>query len=130
MLCATAADYAISFLKKIITHFKDERNVLQRIVLPINQSTSMLVIVNSIGLFEAKTKLSEICARVAAKGEAVTVTRRGKPLVTIEPIPAGKARRKSVWDLRAEYEKKHGRFKDDFTLPPREKQAWRNPFEP
>ena len=83
---------------------------------------------NAIGLFEAKTKFSEICERVAAQGVAVVVTRRGKPLVTIEPIPAGKARRESVWDHRAAFEQKHGRFTEDFTLPPRERQTWRNPL--
>ena len=34
---------------------------------------------NQIGLFEAKTKFSEICERIAAGGEAIVVTRRGKP---------------------------------------------------
>ena len=38
---------------------------------------------NEIGLFEAKTKFSEICERVAASHETIIVTRRGKPLVTI-----------------------------------------------
>ena len=41
----------------------------------------------SVGLFEAKTRLSEICEQVSKTGEAVTVTRRGKPLVRIDPIP-------------------------------------------
>jgi prevent-host-death family protein len=93
---------------------------------PSNCSTSMMMDMKSIGLFEAKTKLSEICERVAAKGEPVTVTRRGKPLVTIQPIQTGKDKRKSVWDVRADYEKKHGSFKDDFKLPPREKQKWQS----
>ena len=84
---------------------------------------------NAIGLFEAKTKFSEICERVAAKGVAVVVTRRGKPLVKIAPIPTAKARSASVWDRRAEFEKMHGRFTEDFTLPPREKQTWRNPLD-
>ena len=84
---------------------------------------------NSIGLFEAKTKLSEICDAVSIKGKSVTVTRRGKPLVTIEPIPADKSQTKSVWTLRAEYERKHGRLKEEFELPARGKQTWRNPLE-
>ena len=84
---------------------------------------------NAIGLFEAKTKFSEICARVAAKGETVVVTRRGRPLVKIEPIPAAKGRPVSVWDRRVEFEKKHGRFTEDFTLPPGEKQTWRSPLD-
>ena len=83
---------------------------------------------HAIGLFEAKTKFSEICERVAARGVAVVVTRRGKPLVTIEPIPAGKSRQASVWDHRAKFERKHGSFTEDFTLPPRERQTWRNPL--
>ena len=78
-----------------------------------------------IGLFEAKTKLSEICARVAANGETVIVTRRGKPLVQIVPIESHRSRHKSVWERRAEYEKKHGRLREEFDLPPKEKQAWR-----
>ncbi len=84
---------------------------------------------NAIGLFEAKTKFSEICERVAAKGEAVVVTRRGRPLVTIEPIPMPEGRPVSVWDRRADFEKKHGRFTEDFTLPPRQKQTWRNTLD-
>jgi prevent-host-death family protein len=38
------------------------------------------------GIFEAKTKLSELCDEVARTGEPVLVTRRGKPLVRIDPI--------------------------------------------
>ena len=83
----------------------------------------------AIGLFEAKTKLSEICERVAAKGVAVIVTRRGKPLVRIEPLKAAQGGRKSVWDRRADYEKKHGEFTEGFELPPKEKQSWRNPLQ-
>ena len=84
---------------------------------------------NSIGLFEATTKLSEVCAAVAANGKAVTVTRRGKPLATIEPIPPGRNGPRSVWAVRAEYERKHGRLKEAFELPVRTKQTWRNPLE-
>ena len=83
----------------------------------------------AIGLFEAKTKFSEICERVAAQGVAVVVTRRGKPLVKIEPIPSSRSRPASVWDRRAEFEKRHGRFTEDFTLPPRQRQTWRHPLD-
>ena len=83
---------------------------------------------DTIGLFEAKTKFSEICARVAAKREAVLVTRRGKPLVKIEPVTE-KSKPASVWDCRAQYEKKHGRLSEDFRLPAREKQTWGSPLD-
>ena len=39
-----------------------------------------------VGIFEAKTRLSEICEEVASTQEPVTVTRRGKPLVRIDPL--------------------------------------------
>ena len=35
----------------------------------------------SVGMFEAKTRFSEICDEVARTGSSVTVTRHGKPLV-------------------------------------------------
>lgn len=81
---------------------------------------------NAIGLFEAKTKFSEICERVAAGGEAIVVTRRGKPLVKIEPISKREAKPSSVWDRRAEYEKKYGKMTEDFPIPSRQKQTWRD----
>lgn len=81
----------------------------------------------AIGLFEAKTKFSELCERVASGGEAVVVTRRGKPLVRIEPCqPEQKA--SSVWKRRAAFEKSHGRVTESFELAPREKQRWRDPL--
>lgn len=83
----------------------------------------------AIGLFEAKTKFSEVCEAVATKGEAVVVTRRGEPLVRIEPIRNRKTKPKGVWERRASYLKTHGPLTEDLTLPPREKQGWRNPLE-
>lgn len=83
----------------------------------------------TIGLFEAKTKFSEICETVAAKGTAVVVTRRGRPLVRIEPIRHTKTRPKGTWDYRADYVRTHGPLTEEFTLPARERQTWRNPLE-
>lgn len=84
---------------------------------------------NSIGLSEAKTKFSGVCEAVSTNGRAVTVTRRGKPIVTIAPIPLSKAKPRSIWSLRAEYELKHGRLKEEFELPARGKQTRRNSLE-
>lgn len=83
---------------------------------------------DSIGLFEAKTKFSEICARVVAKREGVLITRRGKPLVKIEPATE-KSKLASVWDRRVSYEKKHGPLSEDFKLPVRAKQTWASPLD-
>lgn len=84
---------------------------------------------NAIGLFEAKTKFSEICDAVASQGVAVVVTRRGRPLVRIEPIRNSRGEPASVWDDRAEYVKADGPLTNDFILPPRQKQTWRNPLD-
>ena len=83
---------------------------------------------NAIGLFEAKTKFSEICDQVASRKIAVVVTRRGRPLVRIEPIPATDAPGTSVWGRRTEFVRTHGPLTEGFVLPAREKQRWRNPL--
>lgn len=47
-----------------------------------------------VGIFEAKTRFSEIVDRVLREGRAITVTRRGEPVVEISPSHerAGRAR--------------------------------------
>jgi len=40
----------------------------------------------TIGIFEAKTKFSELCEQVATTGREIVVTRRGKSLVRIAPV--------------------------------------------
>lgn len=39
-----------------------------------------------VGMFEAKTKFSEIAKRVQATGRPVRVTNRGEPMVEITPV--------------------------------------------
>lgn len=81
----------------------------------------------TIGLFEAKTKFSELCEGVAERGEPVVVTRRGKPLVRIEPCATEQTER-SVWERRAAFVRKNGRPTETFELPARERQTWRDPL--
>ena len=83
----------------------------------------------TIGLFEAKTKLSELCNQVAKLREPVVITRRGRPLVRIEPVGPGKGMRSSVWDARREWEKKRGTIAEEFEIPKRARQTWHNPLE-
>ncbi|MEO8427479.1 MAG: type II toxin-antitoxin system Phd/YefM family antitoxin [Verrucomicrobiota bacterium] len=83
----------------------------------------------TIGLFEAKTKLSELCEQVAKRREAVVITRRGRPLVRIEPVGPGNGMSSSVWESRDAWEKKHGSMREDFELPARARQTWRNPLK-
>ena len=42
----------------------------------------------TVGIVEAKAKLSELCERVERSGEPIVVTRRGKPFVRIMPLAA------------------------------------------
>jgi prevent-host-death family protein len=60
-----------------------------------------------IGLFEAKTRFSEICESVAQSKQAVTVTRRGKPLVLILPA---EEQFQSILQRRVAYMKRYGRL--------------------
>lgn len=70
-----------------------------------------------VGLFEAKTKLSEICSQVANNREEIVVTRLGKPYVRIVPYQSDKD---SVWDARETYAaSKHDDEWEDPILPER-----------
>ncbi len=84
----------------------------------------------AIGLFEAKTKLSELCQRVFASGESVRITRRGKTIAVLSP-PAEPTGKESVWERRARFERSHGAFRDDFEIPTRKlsKKSLANPLD-
>lgn len=81
----------------------------------------------TVGLFEAKTKLSEICERVFTSQEPIVITRRGKPLVEIKPCQIEK-KEKNVWELRREIEAQEGPFTEEFELLPREPWTDRDYF--
>lgn len=70
----------------------------------------------NIGLFEAKTKLSEICERVKKERQPVLITKHGKPLVRIDPIEEANT---GVWDLARKFRKTYGPIKENLELPPR-----------
>ena len=80
----------------------------------------------TVGIFEAKTKLSKICEEVARTREGVVVTRRGKPLVRIDPVAAD---RFSVWEDRATYIASHGPMKEELELPPRSDEVPASPLD-
>jgi prevent-host-death family protein len=80
----------------------------------------------SVGMFEAKTRFSEICDEVARTGTSVLVTRRGKPLVRIDPVVED---RFSVWERRSEYIADRGRMKEEFDVPSRSAELPDSPFE-
>jgi len=80
----------------------------------------------TIGIFEAKAKLSEICDQVARSRKSVVVTRRGKPLVRIEPAEVDRC---SVWEDRTEYIAHRGEMKEEFDLPPRSREVPASPLD-
>lgn len=84
----------------------------------------------TVGLFEAKTKLSEICLEVAEAGEVYTITRRGTPLVQIVPVTRTDST-VTVWQALAEWKRVHGALAEDFEPPPRTADAdsYRNPLD-
>jgi prevent-host-death family protein len=90
----------------------------------------------TVGLFEAKTKLSEICKKVELGHETFLITNRGKAvakLVPVTPTPddtSGECTelRSSVWRAREEYIKKFGPMTEEFELLPREPWAERDYF--
>ena len=61
-----------------------------------------------VGMFEAKTKLSELCDEVHRTGEHVLVTRRGKPYVQIVPYRQAENAGSAVWEARERYESEYG----------------------
>lgn len=82
---------------------------------------------NTLGIYEAKTKLSEICERIAQTGEPVVVTRRGVPLVQIHPVrPDGTG--STIWALRDRFVEEHGDLEADLELPPRTVERFEDPF--
>ena len=60
-----------------------------------------------VGLFEAKQKLSELVER-AAQGEQIGITRRGKLVASIGPVPSEKADLHKIFE---EFEKIRKRSK-------------------
>ena len=76
----------------------------------------------TVGLFEAKTKLSELCEEVARTRQPVIVTRRGKALVRIEPEAATAL---TICERRADYVVRHKEKRDpqDFEVPARSRET-------
>ena len=85
-----------------------------------------------IGVFEAKTRLSEICEQVAQTGEPVTLTRRGKPLVRILPVDERGPSILARWEAyRARNEEEYqDQGIEDFEMPARSREVSQFDLEP
>ena len=76
----------------------------------------------TIGLFEAKTRLSALCARVSGTGEEVLITRRGRPVARL--VPPRKPVRRSPAGILADlkrFESAHGSLQN---LPEDFPEVW------
>jgi len=71
--------------------------------------------VNSIGIFEAKTKFTSICEEVVRTGQPVIVSKRGQPIVQVAPLPASmQSERKDVLTAWREWADEHADEGVDF----------------
>ena len=85
---------------------------------------------NTIGIFEAKTKLSQICEEVHKTKEPVLITKRGAPFVRIEPIRVSAQPTSAIWESRKIFIERYGELSSDFELPARETFVqYENPLE-
>jgi len=48
----------------------------------------MVVFMKTFGIFEAKTHFTSLCDEVVRSGQPALVSKRGKPLVMVTPVPA------------------------------------------
>ena len=72
----------------------------------------------SLGLFETKNRLSEVCDEVARTGEPCLITRHGRPLVRLVPVAEKSCG--SVWDTVQESAARYGAVDEELPLPERE----------
>lgn len=80
----------------------------------------------TVGIFEAKTKLAEICRQVMTLNEPVIITKRGTPLVRIDPI-VQTSQKSSIWHNAEDFHNKQST--DKFELPARTASPKRAPLE-
>ena len=63
---------------------------------------------DQIGMFEAKTRFSELVQRVLKEGRPITITRRGQPVVDITPTQSQRTGRMSRQEALVELGKLRG----------------------
>lgn len=104
------------------------RGQLVRRGLKTDQLASIITPVKTLGIFEIKTRLSRICEEVAQTGESVLVTRRGRPLVRIDPLSHETAGHSPVWEARQRHEAEYG-VHEDLPHVDRRPEGIHNPFD-
>ncbi len=63
----------------------------------------------TVGLSEAKTRLSELCRAVAESGETILIERRGQPIAQLSPPSFARGKRSSILEDLARFDSEHPR---------------------
>ncbi|MEM7015219.1 MAG: hypothetical protein AAF585_27495 [Verrucomicrobiota bacterium] len=74
------------------------------------------------GIFEAKTRLSEICAEVVESGDTVIISKRGQPIVEVRAFrqPADEIEGQpiaGILDCLSTCHQRFGPLKEEFEIP-------------
>lgn len=82
----------------------------------------------SVALYDAKNRLSELCNKVTETGEPCIISRRGRPIVKL--VPVGEADgTSSVWESVEEAQAKYGSLDEDLELPERSREMRPSPLD-
>lgn len=68
---------------------------------------------SKIGIFEAKTKLSELCTQVEETGVDYVITRRGRPVARITGITPAEDASSGLFERMAQTEAEHGKIPEN-----------------
>ena len=82
----------------------------------------MVQILKTVGIFEAKTRLSEICAEVAESGDTVIISKRGEPMVEVRALRQPKQEieteeKEGILDCLDRCRERFGALEEEFEIP-------------
>ena len=70
---------------------------------------------NTVGIFEAKTKFTAFCEEVVRTGRPMVVSKRGRPMVLLAPVPAEmQTRRPDILTAWQKWNREERHAPDDF----------------
>ena len=83
---------------------------------------------DTVALYDAKNRLSELCNKVTETGEPCIISKRGRPVVKLVPVEdLGSS--SSVWGTVEEAQAKYGPLNEDYDLPERSSETRPSPLE-
>ncbi|NBB79426.1 MAG: type II toxin-antitoxin system prevent-host-death family antitoxin [Verrucomicrobia bacterium] len=68
---------------------------------------------SEIGIFEAKTKFSELCTQVEEAGAEYVITRRGRPIARITGVAPEQEDASGLLERMAQTDQAHGKISED-----------------